>query len=303
MTFQKYSETWLTVFVPATKPASAATFASHCRKLVAIWGQTELADLRDSTVQMGINRLAAELAPKSVANLWGTARNILGRAQRDGFLTVLPQPRLPEIREQQQPWYTVEEVQRLTGTATEPWGGFSYMLAETGLRVGEILGLTINSVDLTNQTLMVDKGLFRGHAGTTKCKSSDRKISISKHLHGILSGHLSGQSSSFSPEKNYIFRTSTGRPKWPTTITATLTEACQVVGIPWKGFHAFRRLNATVMADIGVPEKIADMRQGHSHSSGLTYRLYAQRSGLQDKPWIEKIAKALLEPNQHNDKP
>ena len=288
MNFETYTKTWLTVFVPALKPASAATFASHCRKLTAIWGQTELADLRDSTVQLGINRLAAELSPKSVANLWGTARNILGRAQRDGLLSIVPQPRLPEIRETEQPWYSVPEVQRLTGTAPEPWDGFVYLLAETGLRINEALALTDQGVDLPGQTLTIHSGLFRGQLGTTKCKSSDRRLSISKHLQAILACQIHGQTT------GHLYRTTTGRPKWPTTVAETLTDACQAAGLEWHGFHGMRRTNATVMADIGVPEQIADLRQGHSTARGLTYKLYSQKRGLADRPWVEKIAEVLL---------
>ena len=49
------------------------------------------------------------------------------------------------------------------------------------------------------------------------------------------------------------------------------------------------------MEKIGVPEFVADARQGHRRPQGMTYGLYSQlhQMRLQDREWAEKIGKAL----------
>ena len=283
MTFADYSAKWKTTFLPAMKPASVTAMTSHCQKLVVFFGQTELSNLTDSVVQTAVNDLNQTLCPKTVVCIMGTLHNILRRAAREGLILTVPEPSLPQVRAQAQPWYTVEEARRYAKDAPGALANLCYLLTETGLRIGEALALADFNVNLEAGTLLVNRGIFNGVTQTTKCSSSDRVLSISEHLKVLLSDTIRVQGPGF------LFKTSKRTPPRP----AHLAEALVATGLPWKGFHAFRRTNATIMAQLGVPEQVADARQGHANATGLTYRLYAQRAGLQDKEWVEKIAKIL----------
>jgi integrase len=283
MTFSDYSTAWSQTYLPAMRPASITTIRSHVRKLNSLLGGKALSELTDSVVQEVVNDLNQTLCPKTVVNTMGLLHNILRRAYREGLIRVIPEPSLPEVRDQSQPWYTVGEVRQLVNVAPEPLSQLLYLLTETGLRIGEALAIEDNHVDKKAATLTVEQSVFNGNLQITKTKTSDRILSISGHMLGHLSALMAGGS-------GLLFQTSRGTPYRPAHLAEKLIYTAKVAGLPWHGFHAFRRTNATIMAQLGVPEQIADARQGHSNAVGLTYRLYAQRAGLQDREWAERIA-------------
>jgi integrase len=69
---------------------------------------------------------------------------------------------------------SVEEVQLLADHLVEPALTVLVLAVTTGLRIGEILGLLVEDVDLTRGIIKVQRSVSRGQVGTTKTEGSTR---------------------------------------------------------------------------------------------------------------------------------
>lgn len=72
------------------------------------------------------------------------------------------------------------EIRSILAAASEPYRTFYGLLAETGLRVGELCGLTVEDVDLERAILQVRQSAWRGKLGDPKTDESTRVV---EHLH------------------------------------------------------------------------------------------------------------------------
>ncbi len=109
----------------------------------------------------------------------------------------------------------------------------------TGMRAGELLGLTWGRVDLVNGKITLE-------AGSTK-NDEPRIVYLTPELYEVLA-----QEKIKHPETVYVF-SNRGRPikdfgfAWAT--------ACKAAGIPGRLFHDLRRTAARNMLAAGIPEK------------------------------------------------
>jgi integrase len=292
MNFREYSTRWTDQILSLKKPATQATIQSHIRFLNLKFGEREIGTICNSEVQALLSGLSTQMSARTVKNIWGTLRNILGRARRDGLVATLPEPDLPQIPRQKQPWFEPEALRAIIDKAPDgPDKVLCWLLSETGMRIGEALGLTADKINVRNRTITVEKSVYRGRMQETKTANSDRVLCISTKFKGILTDHL-GQR-----QKGFVFQTRNHTPEWPAEVARRLTPVVEAANQTWGGFHAFRRANATIMSVIGVPEKIAAVRLGHA-ASGLSFGLYAQAVSEADREWAEKIGASLAPKDQ-----
>lgn len=266
--FNEYAEQWEEQVLALKRPKSIRVMASHIRAhLKPAFGEYQLTELNNQTVQAVFSKKAKDMSPKSVKNLWATFATILAAAQRDGLLEKLPQPVLPKVYRKAQPWLTLAQMRSIIRTG--PDSLLYWLLAETGVRIEEAMGLTTNALD-------PDHGGALRITENLKTDSSFRTICISQKLFKMLSD-CDGQ----------IFRQSAD------TYRHRLIETLAVIGLPRMGFHAFRRGNATILAnDLNCPEKVAAYRLGH-RAAGLTFGLYAQMVPYSDRKYADKLGKLL----------
>ena len=64
--------------------------------------------------------------------------------------------------------FSLEETKRIIGSACEPYGTFYSILAETGIRGGEICALRVADLDLENAVIHVRQSVWRGQVQTVK---------------------------------------------------------------------------------------------------------------------------------------
>lgn len=277
MTFKEYCQQFEEQILVLKKPATQVTVKSHIRAMNPALGDLSL-PLDYQSIQKFFTGLAKVRSPKSLRNLWSSLHMILAQAKREGLITEIPKPVLPKMVRVKQDYLTVVQMREILAYLEEPQKTFFYLLAETGLRIGEAIGLQAGDL-LEDGSLDIQRSVYNGESQTPKTPSAIRVITLSEYLFNRLKELTKGRESS-----GYIFRTRTGKPWWPSDIQRYLLKPI--------GFHAWRRGNASIMAKLGVPEKIAAVRLGHQ-IPGLTFGLYAQIEPGDDKPWVEKIRKEL----------
>ena len=286
MTFETYTKQYEELVLPLKKRATQATFSSHLRALRGAFGSVELAGLEYGPVQRYFTGLAAAQKPKSVANRWATMHLVLRQAQREGLITKIPEPVLPKNGRSEQEWLTIAQMRAILTAAGDP--ALYWLLCETGMRIGEALGLQPADLNPEKQLLKIERSIFNGVPGAPKTSSAYRTIAVSRRLRDLLA-----ERNLDCPPGSSIFHTSTGRPLWPSTAVGDLHADCKKVGITPVGFHAFRRGHVTHCSQIlGMPEAILAYRVGHK-PPGITLGVYNQPMVGVDTEWAEKMAEAL----------
>lgn len=148
-----------------------------------------------------------------------------------------------------------------------------YLAATTGMRMGEILGLKWDDVNLDQSELAVRRSLKKGEdglfVGDPKNESSFRKIVLTKKCVRVLKKHrqrfLQHRMAADEWKGNkVVFCTGTGRLIWPSNIRRRLNKALEDLEIPEVTFHGLRHTHATLMLTSGVHPKIVSERLGHS---------------------------------------
>lgn len=145
------------------------------------------------------------------------------------------------------------------------------LLAKTGLRFAEALGLTPADFDLENLTLRVNKTwnykAATGKFAPTKNKSSVRTIALDYKTaakFAMMMQHL--------PPDEPIFVTP-GKRIYNETINDILARHCEHAGIPVISAHGLRHTHASLLIGKGINLQAVAKRLGHS-SSLTTQKVY-----------------------------
>lgn len=135
------------------------------------------------------------------------------------------------------------------------------LVAKTGLRFSEALGLTPADFDFTHQTLSVDKTWDYKRGGgfvPTKNASSVRKVQMDWQLVMQFAGLLKG----LAPTEP-IFVGSGGKV-YNSTANGVLARHCRRVGAPVISIHGLRHTHASLLLFAGVSIASVSRRLGHA---------------------------------------
>lgn len=134
------------------------------------------------------------------------------------------------------------------------------VIAKTGLRFGEALGLTKNDIDLEHQTINVDKTWdYKSYSGgfrPTKNTSSVRKVSIDWKLAMQLNRVIQD-----FPEDKPLFAQ---KRVFNSTVNNILKKYCEELGITVISVHGLRHTHASLLLFAGVSIASVAKRLGHA---------------------------------------
>lgn len=176
-------------------------------------------------------------------------------------------------------------------------------LLESGCRINELLGLTINDLDLKAHQISISKTLVwknadnkLGKKGKVICKptpktdSGNRKIEVSLQIMERLKTAHKEANDRFEKigmePTLLVFPTVHGNFMCDRNVRATLKKYLANVGLPIYGFHLFRHTHASLLLNKGINWKELQVRMGHK-SISTTMDLYAE---LAPKAKIEAVS-------------
>jgi integrase len=161
-----------------------------------------------------------------------------------------------------------KEIQLILAKAQEPHRTWYGLAAETGLRAGELCGLTVDDIDIERGMLQVRQSAWRGKLGDPKTDDSTRVVELSPQA----CAHLRTFLKSWHPnERRLLFASRNGTP-WDQNLLLKrkfkpLLRALGIQVPHGNGFHAFRHANATLMNSFGASQKLRQQRLGHADGS------------------------------------
>ncbi|MBE3575506.1 MAG: site-specific integrase [Firmicutes bacterium] len=180
---------------------------------------------------------------------------------------------------------TEEEVARLLDAVKESYLYMPTFLAiYTGMRLGEILGLRWQDVDLTRGQIHVNQANCQRKVGEPQFKKPKtakgrRVIDISASVVQALKAHKKQQAKwrlaagSAWQDFGLVCCLQDGRPMNPPNVSSHFADVTARLGLPVT-FHGLRHTHASLLLKAGVPAKVISERLGHS-TIAVTMDVYA----------------------------
>ena len=308
-----YLDYWLdTVVTVKNRPRTAELYATTVRlHLQPALGTVRLNRLTVQDFQTLLNKhLRQGRSVRAVHLTRGVLRAALSRAMREE-LVVRNVAKLVELptweRKPIQPW-TVEEAARFLATAqSHRWYPAYAMLLLYGMRRGEVLGLRWCDVDFAHDQLHIRQQLQRigttleqGPVKTTAGRRDlplipllrdtlTRRYAI-QHGSGVDTASLTQQATS---DQGLVFLSSTGTPIDPKNFVRTFHEIRIKANLPRITVHHTRHTVATMLKDLGVPARDAQLILGHAHIT-TTQQLYQHADRTGQTQALTRIEQQLL---------
>lgn len=184
--------------------------------------------------------------------------------------------------------YSLEEIALMLTVLPEPSRTVVGTAAFTGLRAGEIRGLTWEAYAPTDKSdenslgiVRVLRSVWRGRVGEPKNSRSKATVPLIPQLETLLERH---RKTSGNPASGPIFANGVGKPlDLDCLYRRQMKESLKRARIEWEGWHGFRRGLATNLERIGIRETIAAMILRHTNDR-VTRKHYIK------PPSIEAIA-------------
>ena len=315
--------TWLPAIRSTVRPSTYDSYARNVRihvapKLIAGVAiqqiQAPMLNALYADLLAGDHRRA--LSARSVAYI----HTILHRAFRDAVRWNLlvrnpcdladPPRARPAEQIRQRTWTSSEVARFLRLTAISRYCPLWRLIATTGMRRGEALGLCWDDVDLTAGRLSVNRTLVQSHDyasgdtgmswGTPKTARGRRSISLDPDTVAALRAHRSAQlaerlrAGDTYASGDLVFCTSGGEPLHPKVASNLFRKAVVHHGLPTLSIHGLRHTWATLALQAGVHPKIVQERLGHS-TIAITLDIYSHVNPAMDAEAATTVAALLRE--------
>ena len=229
----------------------------------------DISDFDSVEAQKFINTLSATLSPKSVKNVWGLLLPAIQMQDPERRISVTLPARRRIVRDIPD---TKDVIRAVRGTDVELPAMLAMWLS---LRMSEIRGIRYK--DINRGVLTIRQTIVRGENGDcvreqTKTYGSTRRLTLPKYLEDLIG--------TGDPDERIIKQDAQ-------LIYKHFVKAIEAAGLPHMRFHDLRHLNASVMLELGVPEKYAMERGGWTTNSTLQnvyqHTFSAERSAVDDK--------------------
>jgi integrase len=283
--FAEFASRWVATVLSQHKRSTQSSIHSQLRKwLLPQLGDVALKDLDGQRLQAFVSN--CKCGAKTVRNLVATLRMMWTSARAWGYVAhdpfdglVLPKRGLVQTFA-----FSLEEIKGIIDSANEPYKTFYSILAETGIRGGEVCALRVADLDLENAVIYVRQSVWRGQIQSVKSKKGNRRFPISPEL----VEHIRAYLLTWRPNAlGLVFATKNGTP-WDHSLVRKrkFHPLLKKLGIPQCGFHAFRHGNATLLDQIGAPMAVRQNRLGHADAQttmGYTHAVTADERRIADE--------------------
>lgn len=292
MTVGEWLDIWLSEYTVNIRPATKGAYEEHVRvHLKPYLGKIRLDQLAPHQIQQAYNELLRKrgLSPKSVKNIHGVLHRALERAKVVGYLKANPTEYAVIPRAEKTPLKTMEDTDVadfLKAIQGHPFENVMFVTVFTGMREGEVLGLTWDCVDFERNMLLVNKQHNRAkgekefHFSDLK-NSKARTITAAQEVMNVLKRQKELQRQwkraagpAWENDKNLVFTTETGRYINNKTLYMTFKRIVKELEMPDLRFHDLRHTYAVTSLRAGDDIKTVQENLGHATAS-FTLGTYA----------------------------
>jgi integrase len=248
---------------PSTVRSAASHFEAH---ILPQLGKLRLDQIGPENQQTFINSLDGA-SRKTVLNILSTLSAMLTTAKNWGYAArevELKMLVLPDRNSYIAPHFTRSQVESIFSLTQDPWRTFFVLLAMTGMRAGEALGLQWQDIDFDHNCIHIRRSAWYGKVQSTKSTTSSAPITLPATLASVLGEYRKEWKSN---AQGFLFTTRNGRPPSSNKVVAyQLWPILDALNIPRCGLHAFRHSVASFIVDAGYAPEVAQQQLRHSNS-------------------------------------
>ncbi|MEW6541806.1 MAG: site-specific integrase [Bacillota bacterium] len=285
MTMGEYLERWLANIEETVSDRALKTYALHVKHLIAATGDLALYGLIGFELKTRLKdhfkSLRKPLAPATVKGIYGTARTALRAAKVDGVIAddLAASLKAPRVPRKERRVLNPGELVRLLGVAGKFKHGLVIrVLALTGLRLSEALGLEWRDVDFDQGVLTVRQSVdvrTRKINDRLKTPASSRTLTLDQETLALLAEHRREQGKSRVVNlQGLVFRAEDGRPVREMAVRRAFWRMLNRAGLVRIRVHDLRHTAGSLMLDAGQPLATVSAFLGHS-STATTAAVYA----------------------------
>ena len=235
------------------KPATLRTWQNClCKWLNPSIGDIPLASINNAVMKHLVTKMAAAgLSAKTIVNYTGLVKLVVASAKSDEGEPLFPRKwdsefiDLPIVRNQHK--FTAATMSSIVQNATGQYRVLYALLAGSGLRIGEALGLEVESISKDFRTLHIQQSVWEGMTQEPKTASAVRDVDLSSGLAAILKDFVADRKTGF------LFRNAVGKPLAQSNVLR-------------RSLHPVR-FRATHLSKSRVPESLVKFWMGHAESN------------------------------------
>jgi integrase len=279
LTFGEHLSHWLNAIKHAVKDNSYDLYEALARNHLSDLAAIPLTSLSPAHLQDLYHRKLESLSPATVIQIHNVANQALKQAVKLRLIPYNPAEATTPPRkagEEITP-LNLEQTQRLVKVAwTKRMGSLVIVAVLTGLRVGELLGLKWDDIDLRKGTVEIKRQLLNPRGGMKfgppKRKASQRLIVLPERATAALQWRRREQieeelSSPMWADTGLVFTTLEGRPVLPANQARALKPLLKEAGCPIITFHGLRHTFATLSLKNGEHARVVQHALGHANIS------------------------------------
>lgn len=310
-----YLDYWLHDVVTVNdRPRTVELYESVIRlHLKPVVGSIRLTKMTVRDVQTMLNQqLMQGRSLRSVHLTRSVLRAALSRAEREELI-IRNVAKLVTLRAWKrkpiQPWSADEATQFLTAATSHRWYAAYVMLLVYGVRRGEVLGLRWCDVDLARNQLHIRQQLQRIgkmlEQGPVKTDAGQRDLSLTPFLRSTLveryrtqcGGELdeTAMAAQMAQDQGLVTLSSTGTPVDPKNFVRAFHKIREQAGLRRTTVHHTRHAEATLLKNLRVPARDAQLILGHAHVT-TTQQLYQHADVEGQAEALEQVERLLLTP-------
>ena len=289
---------WHLYFVPEILPtlkvSTRKLYVSLAAKhLLPYFGEQRISDLQRVQVQhFVIQKQKQAYSVQTLGHLRDLLSAILETARSWGWLqdNVARGVKLPPMERVRTPRVLAPgEIGKLLDGLREPVRTMFILALGLGLRIGELLPLRIQDLDLSTGLLYVRRDYYRGHVQTPKTERSERRFKLPDALVNVLKSHVEERNT----ESDLLFPNSAGTFFDDRNLMRREIEpVCDRLRIPRFGWHSLRHTFSTIAENNRVPISVVQSLLGHTSAS--TTMLYTHAQDEAKQLALEQVARVLF---------
>lgn len=315
VTFKEYAEAWREAQVhrPNSRNHVETMLRRHAYPAL---GDRPLSQILPSEIQAWVKRLSDEdpgskrkaLAPNTVGVVHGLVSSVMKAAVRDRRILANPceGTRLPKVSRAKVEPLTTAQVRQLEAALPERLRALVTFAAGTGLRQGEVLGLTLDRLHMLRREVVVDRQLITRVKldpvlGPPKTPASVRTVPLPNSVITVMAAHLAA----FPPgPEGFVFTLEDGKPITRQAFGRVWRPAAATADVPLgTGMHALRHYYASLLIRYGESVKTVQARLGHASASETldTYSHLWPDSDDRTRDAIDSVAESASESGTESD--
>lgn len=275
-TLRIWAEEWLRASEGRLRPSTAKSYRRDIDRVIPIIGDMLITDLTPVRLQAVFTELRRkEVGERGIQQAYTVLRTCLQAAVRMDLITVNGMDRVdkPAWRPNDRQYWTVPQTRHFLDVALASplrLAPLCALLASTGLRVSEALGLTWEDVDLDRKRLSVRRAAvwMNGECSIVppKTKAGERTVSLTIDALAALR--------KVEQCTGPVFRTEGDCPPRHAHIRETLLALCKEAKIPPLNVHGLRHVAAATALKATKDIHAVQRMLGHSRAS-ITMDIYA----------------------------